>query len=181
MSSSRAPSNHGMCSLTRIRRASMPSVPSMMSATRPSHRARVTLPWTAASTMSRARTAPLAVYRCTAAAPARCQPEVVSTDPPSRRRGRPAKELPRHPAHVADPPIVRDRRTFAYPRPLRRTFDHLPGGLGLGHDAAMTERGQRDTGVLQSVERALRVLDHVAASPTRTVPAKDVAQALGLP
>ena len=45
----------------------------------------------------------------------------------------------------------------------------------------MTERGQRDTGVLQSVERALRVLDHVAASPTRTVPAKDVAQALGLP
>ena len=45
----------------------------------------------------------------------------------------------------------------------------------------MDGRPPRDTGVLQSVERALRVLDHVAASPTRTVPAKEVAQALGLP
>ena len=45
----------------------------------------------------------------------------------------------------------------------------------------MTDGRPRNTGVLQSVERALRVLDHVAACPARTVPAKEVARALGLP
>ena len=35
------------------------------------------------------------------------------------------------------------------------------------------------TGLLQSVERAMRVLDHIAAAPG-PVPAKAVAQALGL-
>ena len=55
------------------------------------------------------------------------------------------------------------------------------GNLLLRHDAGMSGTRPRDTGVLQSVERALRVLDHVAASPTRTVPAKEVARALGLP
>ena len=39
--------------------------------------------------------------------------------------------------------------------------------------------GGKGTGLLQSVERAMRVLDHIAAAPG-PVPAKDVAKALGL-
>jgi DNA-binding IclR family transcriptional regulator len=37
----------------------------------------------------------------------------------------------------------------------------------------------KGTGLLQSVERAMRVLDHIAAAPS-PVPAKDIAKALGL-
>jgi DNA-binding IclR family transcriptional regulator len=39
--------------------------------------------------------------------------------------------------------------------------------------------GGRGTGLLQSVERAMRILDHVAAAPG-PLPAKEIAQALGL-
>jgi DNA-binding IclR family transcriptional regulator len=45
-----------------------------------------------------------------------------------------------------------------------------------GHAGVMSGKG---TGLLQSVERAMRVLDHLAAA-SGPVPAKEVAQALGL-
>ena len=61
MSSSRAPSNQGIVSLTRKRRASIPSVPSTNSVASPSQSAVTTSPSMAASTISRPRTEPLAV------------------------------------------------------------------------------------------------------------------------
>ena len=61
MSSSRAPSNQGIVSFTRSRRAIMPSVPSMISAARPSQSARTASPSMAAITIRSASTVPLAV------------------------------------------------------------------------------------------------------------------------
>ena len=61
MLSRRAPSNQGIVSLTRKRRASIPSVPSMNSATKNSHRAVSVSPSIAASTISSPSTVPLAV------------------------------------------------------------------------------------------------------------------------
>jgi hypothetical protein len=61
MSSIRAPSNQGIVSLTRKRRASIPSVPSMTSVAKPSQSAVTTSPSSAATTISSARTDPLAV------------------------------------------------------------------------------------------------------------------------
>jgi hypothetical protein len=61
MLSRSAPSNQGSRSLTPKRRASIPSVPSMISAASPSHSARSTSPSAAARTISSASTAPVAV------------------------------------------------------------------------------------------------------------------------
>src|SRR3712207_5447985 len=96
MSSSRAPSNPGIVSLTRRRRARIPSVPSITSAASRIHSAR-TLRWsTAAVTASSASTLPLAVYRCSShpAARRRLDPttgssvrSVVVTAPPGAGYG----------------------------------------------------------------------------------------------
>ena len=61
MSSSRAPSNQGMVSLTRSQRASIPSVPSMMRASSENQSAFSTSPWKAAITITKAKTLPAAV------------------------------------------------------------------------------------------------------------------------
>src|SRR3712207_281314 len=68
MLSSIAPSKKGSASLTLRRRASSPSVLSMMSDASISHSAFTASPWNAATSIRSASTAPLAVYRCTATA-----------------------------------------------------------------------------------------------------------------